>query len=522
MGVRVISQAQSLLNISIAALIGTAMIGIGLYGNRRDPANPTNPRRKRPLWLVAGTGGAVFALFVANAELRFVYGGAQLFAAAVASVMGLILSLFLIRRGVKGRYVGDHPHCRKCGFDLFGRPDGVNRCSECGSDLDASRAIVTGIHRRRPVALLSGVFLIIVSLAVGVGVARSNTLSRTGQFDINKHLPTWVLLRRVDKKSPNTMNALTPVDEELIRRGSRGELSRAAIDDLLGKLGNPQLYTTQYYSQSLLLPAWEKGLYTDAELIAELSKSLAFFTNAPKTSAPNVLRYQFWNSAGLWRVQSTGVSASPVLQNVSVDGVTVQASLAIGTVDDTFSGGPHVHKIRLPQPLSPGIHSVEVNYQMTISVAAVGKSTVTFVVPANAKFITEVVPAEELAATRVAWNNLAVPTPLPSVELHTDRDGIRTLWLSSPLELAFLGELYLIPADGSSRQQLGKIYLPHYGGGPQITLPQPSPTSFDLELIPRPELAIELMDTPETYQETVRVPFHTIVQRGYGKRSDIP
>jgi cytochrome c-type biogenesis protein CcmH/NrfF len=36
----------------------------------------------------------------------------------------LLLGVLLVVRGMRGRAVDDHPICRRCGFDLFGRPEG--------------------------------------------------------------------------------------------------------------------------------------------------------------------------------------------------------------------------------------------------------------------------------------------------------------------------------------------------------------------------------------------------------------
>jgi hypothetical protein len=41
-------------------------------------------------------------------------------------------------------YIGKHPHCRDCGFDLTGRAPDSARCSECGALLDEPGAITTG------------------------------------------------------------------------------------------------------------------------------------------------------------------------------------------------------------------------------------------------------------------------------------------------------------------------------------------------------------------------------------------
>src|SRR3954471_21620248 len=56
----------------------------------------------------------------------------------------------------RGRRVDDHPVCRKCGFDLFGRPAGAAAvCAECGADLSRRRAMRVGnrVRRRRLMAL---------------------------------------------------------------------------------------------------------------------------------------------------------------------------------------------------------------------------------------------------------------------------------------------------------------------------------------------------------------------------------
>ena len=34
-----------------------------------------------------------------------------------------------------GRRADDHPYCRRCRFDLFGKPADATVCSECGADL---------------------------------------------------------------------------------------------------------------------------------------------------------------------------------------------------------------------------------------------------------------------------------------------------------------------------------------------------------------------------------------------------
>jgi hypothetical protein len=75
-------------------------------------------------------------------------------------------SLLLLAWAWRGRHVGDHPHCRKCEFDLFGNPT-AERCGECGTDLMQRRAITAGLRRRRPLIALTAVLLLLGALTWG-------------------------------------------------------------------------------------------------------------------------------------------------------------------------------------------------------------------------------------------------------------------------------------------------------------------------------------------------------------------
>src|SRR2546427_12425775 len=84
------------------------------------------------------------------------------------SPLGLMMigGLFALVYGIRGRRTDDHPICRRCGFDLFGRPEGSEGCSECGADLHAATAMRIGHRRRRPMLALLGVLLILPMLFV--------------------------------------------------------------------------------------------------------------------------------------------------------------------------------------------------------------------------------------------------------------------------------------------------------------------------------------------------------------------
>ncbi|MEX0887563.1 MAG: zinc ribbon domain-containing protein, partial [Phycisphaeraceae bacterium] len=70
--------------------------------------------------------------------------------------------------GWRGRRVGSHPHCRKCGFDLFGSGEDAASCPECGQVLrrdgePIARARMMGQRRRRWWAMVPGVLALMIA-----------------------------------------------------------------------------------------------------------------------------------------------------------------------------------------------------------------------------------------------------------------------------------------------------------------------------------------------------------------------
>src|SRR3954451_5269023 len=96
---------------------------------------------------------------------------------AAPAAVGLA-SAAVLAYALRGRRVDDHPLCRTCGFDLFGKPVDSTRCPECGADLARRRAVRIGrrVCRRRvlavalPAVLLAGGWLGVVGWGAARGV----------------------------------------------------------------------------------------------------------------------------------------------------------------------------------------------------------------------------------------------------------------------------------------------------------------------------------------------------------------
>jgi hypothetical protein len=142
-------------------------------------------------------------------------------------IVALALALALLVVGLRGRRVDDHPLCRRCGFDLTGRPDESTRCAECGADLARRRAVRAGHRVRRRWAVRLGT-LLLLGAAVPAGVAG---WARARGVTWNVHKPTWWLIREGGSRSAPTRDAALAELQARVNdnRLSPGELD-AAVD----------------------------------------------------------------------------------------------------------------------------------------------------------------------------------------------------------------------------------------------------------------------------------------------------
>src|SRR5437867_4481083 len=80
-----------------------------------------------------------------------------------------LLAAALLWLGVRGRAVDDHPHCRRCGYDLFGLAAGGagGVCPECGANLRQRGAVRVGVRRRRRGLIALAIFCGVLSFSLG-------------------------------------------------------------------------------------------------------------------------------------------------------------------------------------------------------------------------------------------------------------------------------------------------------------------------------------------------------------------
>jgi len=134
----------------------------------------------------------------------------------------LIAGVLLFAVGWRGRIVDDHPICRRCGFDLNGRPSASQVCSECGTDLNDLLSIRIGNREKRGGMLWAGaaiIALIVLVFASAGGAIYS-------KVNLNPYKPMWAMEWQAKNLSrPMADGALKEINSRL----AAGKLTDAQI-----------------------------------------------------------------------------------------------------------------------------------------------------------------------------------------------------------------------------------------------------------------------------------------------------
>jgi hypothetical protein len=146
--------------------------------------------------------------------------------------------IVLLTLGLRGRRVGDHPYCRKCGFDLFGRPPESTRCSECGSDLSGRKAIIIGTRASRHGALYFGAALLAVG---GLFFDWRGAVSRVRGIEWYEYEPAWLLLRQAMGSTGRRSEALGVLAIRLREHRLSDSQLRAMGERILAAQADPKV-----------------------------------------------------------------------------------------------------------------------------------------------------------------------------------------------------------------------------------------------------------------------------------------
>ena len=151
----------------------------------------------------------------------------------LTAAIGLLLCIWCLR----GKRIDDHPVCRKCGYDLSGATEPYDKCSECGADLTANRAIRIGNRKKRiGSAVVTGAVVLIAAVLFVMTM-----INAFGNSNLNAYKPFWLL------KLEATSTVFGPNDQaldELLLRTQTGSLSAGRLDDLLGTVLKVQADTS--------------------------------------------------------------------------------------------------------------------------------------------------------------------------------------------------------------------------------------------------------------------------------------
>ena len=138
------------------------------------------------------------------------------------SLASFLIAILLWRIGRRGKRLDDHPTCRKCAYDLIGLLPDSTRCSECGADIKAKRAVRIGNRRRRPVLAWTGLVCIFLSLPASAFSAHN----WWQHFNKWPWLPFSIVEREYKTGNWDAMR-------ELELRLSHGKLSKAQASTLV-------------------------------------------------------------------------------------------------------------------------------------------------------------------------------------------------------------------------------------------------------------------------------------------------
>ncbi|MFI5377943.1 MAG: hypothetical protein ACHRHE_01440 [Tepidisphaerales bacterium] len=303
----------------------------------------------------------------------------------IAALCILPAGLILLVYGLRGRRVDDHPLCRKCGYDLTGKPATSTVCSECGADVTRAKAIRVGHRAKRRAAIKLGVLAILVA-TVGPGVLLGLHMRERKLIEVT---PLWWILRQTGSAgAPDRAAAM----KEIFRRRSASELSdadlRSVVDRMLQWQGDPRRPWDPAWGDFVeaeirtgMATGEQKARYTSQAIQAAVQLRARVkvragaalplaFSSSPVPSPWRMGVSNQWNH-GVCRVSGIKIDGKPV----TVPDTIVRLGLGRGiNAPVVVAGGTCVvdAQTMATLSLSPGTHTVAVELTAEVILQGVG------------------------------------------------------------------------------------------------------------------------------------------------------
>lgn len=422
------------------------------------------------------------------------------------SLAGLIAGVVLLLIGLRGRRVGDHPHCRRCGFDLCGRPVGTHLCGECGASLDAPRAIEIGLRQRRPAIVLLGLIavascgtFIAPNISPTFAAARVALARVEGGF-IERRLAAQ--LHDVDptRRAAAWRELWARVKADAIGSAGTRAIGEAALDD---RIDEPmRAFGDRHDSIWLLRRQFDYGEVDETLIRRALQLDLYFRLDVARRSPRGqMIRFRIVPPADRPTVADDVIVSRRV---DTLDGHPIGPA-TVSPLAPTDNAVADDHRFGTCLPLDPswpaGVARLSIRFAATAIVRSPGRPPIVETRDVVLDGRTEIVEPIQLACPPLAMP--ADPdeaTPLVSIKRHANGSGV--MRFRGPAFGAILADVFL--HDVSGERALGPIYLDGFGECWVAIDPLPV-APFEVEFRPTPWRGAELFEPVPTYDRLIVV-----------------
>lgn len=275
----------------------------------------------------------------------------------------------LLATGWYGRAVDNHPHCRKCAFNLHTVWPGIAQCPECGTDLVAPGSVQVGVRRRRPVIMAAGlIILVLCSIWFSPWSRRSFRLTNWSQYT-----PDWYLVRQARSIDTDAAHAAL---KSIVARFGKKEFSEARLASLvplaLERQADPNATWSDHWGD-VIEHAWAGNLLTTQQMHDYVTQACTFTI---ETNAQYTRQWEVVSVRSVTRVSRTGqaglvVAMQPVrvvLGNRPISFMSDRAGRSRIVKDASRS----LADIDFPVLPDPGEYELIVDWQITAAPGTVG------------------------------------------------------------------------------------------------------------------------------------------------------